>query len=138
MHLNLARFRTAGSARFTHSHGPLTTQMVCRNLSKHVKTTCGFVNIARKAEIGRRKVFFFNLNYKSFPIHTGFEPLSSPIRWRVMAIYKRDVFQPRLGFVGVQIFTNFWCFVHNFGYRYARKSFKVSKDADFDLVSEKV
>jgi len=27
-------------------------------MSKHVKTTCGFVNIARKAEIARRKVFF--------------------------------------------------------------------------------
>jgi len=39
--------------------------------------------------------------------------------------------------VGAEIFTNFWCFVHNFGYRYARKSFKCSKDADFGLVSEK-
>jgi len=40
--------------------------------------------------------------------------------------------------VGAEIFTNFWCFVHNFGYRYARKSFKGSKDADFGLVSEKI
>jgi len=29
-------------------------------------------------------------------------------------------------------------FGHNFGYRYARKSFKGSKDADFGLVSEKI
>jgi len=58
MHLNLARFRAANSARFTHSHGPLTSQIVWRNLSKHVKTTCGFVNVARKVEIARRKVFF--------------------------------------------------------------------------------
>jgi len=58
MHLNLARFRTGDSARFAHSHGPLTSRIIYRNLSKHVKTTCGFVNIARKAEIARRKVFF--------------------------------------------------------------------------------
>jgi len=54
-----------------------------------------------------------------------------------MAIYKRDVFQPRLGFGGAEIFTNFWCFVHKFGYRYARKSFKGSNDVDLGLVSEK-
>ena len=38
----------------------------------------------------------------------------------------------------VEIFTNLWCFVHNFHYRYARKSFKGSKDADFALVSKTV
>jgi len=43
-----------------------------------------------------------------------------------------------MGFVGAEIFTNFWCFVHNFGYRYARKSFNSSKDADFGLVSKKI
>jgi len=48
------------------------------------------------------------------------------------------VFQPKLGFVGVEIFTNIAFFGHNFGYRHARKSFKGSKDADFDLVSEKI
>jgi len=32
----------------------------------------------------------------------------------------------------------FGVFFHNFGYRYARKSFKDSKDADFGLVSEKI
>jgi len=46
-------FGAADSARFTHSHGPLTSQIVYRNLSKHVKTTCGFVNIAKKAEIAQ-------------------------------------------------------------------------------------
>jgi len=40
--------------------------------------------------------------------------------------------------VGAEIFTNFWCFVHTFDYRYARKSFKGSKDADFGLESEKI
>jgi len=39
--------------------------------------------------------------------------------------------------VGAEIFTNFCFFVHNFGYRYARKSFKGSKDADFGLVFKK-
>jgi len=39
--------------------------------------------------------------------------------------------------VGAEIFTNI-VFSHNFGYRYARKSFKGSKDADFGLVSEKI
>jgi len=56
--INLARFRAADSARFTHSHGPLTSRIFYRNLSKHFKTTCGFANTVRKAEIARRKVFF--------------------------------------------------------------------------------
>ena len=77
MQLNHARFRAADSARFTHSHGPLTSRIINRNLSKHVKATCGFVNIARKAEIAQRKDFFFFLKYKSFPIQTGFEQLAS-------------------------------------------------------------
>jgi len=55
-----------------------------------------------------------------------------------MAIWKKDVFQPRLGFVGAEIFTNFSCFVHNFGYRFARRSFKGSEDADFGAISEKI
>jgi len=46
------------------------------------------------------------------------------------------VFQPKLGFVGAEIFTNFCFFIHIFGYRYARKPFKGSKDTDFCLVSE--
>jgi len=47
------------------------------------------------------------------------------------------VFHPTLGFVGAEIVTNFCFFIHNFGYRYARKPFKGSKDADFGLGSEK-
>jgi len=47
------------------------------------------------------------------------------------------VFQPKWGFVGAEIFPNFVFFGQNFGYTYARKSFKGSKDADFGLVSEK-
>ena len=46
------------------------------------------------------------------------------------------MFQPELGFVGAEMFTNLGFFGHNFGYSYARKSFKGSKDADFGLVSE--
>jgi len=84
------------------------------------------------------KIVFFSLNYKSFPIQSGIEQLSSSIRWRVLGMQKRGVFHHRLGFVGAEIFTKFWCFVHNFGYRYARKSFKCSKDADFGLVSKKI
>jgi len=48
------------------------------------------------------------------------------------------VFHPRLGFVGAEILTNFCFFVHNFGYRSARKPFKDSIDADFGLVSKKI
>jgi len=47
------------------------------------------------------------------------------------------VFQPKLGFVGAESFTNFCFFIHYFGYAYARKPLKGSKDADFCLVSEK-
>jgi len=32
------------------------------------------------------KIVIFSLNYKSFPIQSGFEQLSSSIRWRVLAI----------------------------------------------------
>jgi len=53
-----------------------------------------------------------------------------------MAIQKRGVNHPRLGFVGAEIFTNFCFFIHNFDSRYVRKPFKVSKDADFGLVSK--
>jgi len=40
--------------------------------------------------------------------------------------------------VDAEIFTNFGVFVHNLGYRYARKPSKGSKYADFDLVSKKI
>jgi len=55
------------------------------------------------------KIVFFSLNYKSFPIQSGFEQLSSLIRRRVLAIYKMFSFQAKLEFVGAEIFTNF-CF----------------------------
>jgi len=40
--------------------------------------------------------------------------------------------------MGEEIFTSFCFFVHNFSYRYARNSFKGSKDTDFGLVSAKI
>jgi len=51
---------------------------------------------------------------------------------------KKGCIPPRLGFVGAEIFTKFCFFVYNFGYRYARKSFKGSKDADFGLISKNI
>jgi len=81
MHLNLAGFRAADSARFSNSHGMLTSWDVLRYLSKHVKTTCGFVNIAKQAE-SQMKILFFSMY---FHIQSGFEQLSCSIRWRVMA-----------------------------------------------------
>jgi len=55
-----------------------------------------------------------------------------------MAIWKRGVIQPRLGFVNAEIFTKFWFCIHDFGYRYVRKPFKGPKDADFGLVSKNI
>jgi len=134
MQLNLARFRASDSARFSNSHGTLTSWIVLRNLSKHVKTTCGFVNIARKAEIARWKVFFsaYTTSVSPFRSDLNSSLARSAGEWWP---FRKGVFSIPLGFVGAEIFTNFWCFVHNFGYRYARKSFKGSKDADFGLVS---
>jgi len=63
----------------------LTSWIVWTDLSKHVKTSCGFVNMDRKAEIAV-KIVIFSLNYKSFWIQSRFEQLSSSIRWRVLAI----------------------------------------------------
>jgi len=45
-----------------------------------------FCKHSQKGRNRTTKRFFFSLNYKSFPIQTGFEQLSSLIRWRVMAI----------------------------------------------------
>jgi len=45
---------------------------------------------------------------------------------------------PQSGFRGSKLWVNFWFMSHNFRSRYARKSFKGSKDADFGLVSKKV
>ena len=127
MHLNLARFRTADSARFTHSHGPLTSRIIFRNLSQHVKKTSGFVNIAKKAKIARWKVFFQpELSLSQFRTD-----LNSSLAWSAGELrpFRKGMFSsPDWGLEDAEIFTNFWCFVHNFGYRYARKSFKGSKD----------
>ena len=58
MHLNLAWFRASDSAWFFNSHGTLTPWIVLTDLSKHVRTSCDFVNMARNSEIARRKLFF--------------------------------------------------------------------------------
>ena len=64
--------------------------------------------------------------------------MRSSIRWRVMAIWKRGVFHPRLGLWVQKFLQIFVFFVHNFGYRYARKSFKGSEDVDFGVVSKQI
>jgi len=51
--------------------------------------------------------------------------------------YTKGVYSAPCWGLGAEIFTNFCFFIHNFGYGYARKPFKGSKDADFGLVSEK-
>jgi len=123
MHLNLARFHAAN---------------ITDCLEKPVKTTCDFVNIARKAKIARQKVFFFSLNYKSFSIQTGFEQLSSSIRWQVMAIRKVVFSSPDWVLWLLKYSPSFGVLSIIFCYRYVRKSFKGSKDADFGLVSENI
>jgi len=45
-----------------------------------VKTSCGFVKNGQKGGNRTVKIVFFSLNYKSFPIQSGFEQLSSSIR----------------------------------------------------------
>jgi len=96
-----------------------------------------FCKHSQKGQNRTVKSLFFSLYCKSFPIQIRFEQLSRSMRWRMVVIKQRGVFHPRLGLVGADIFNNFCFFVHNFRYRYARKSFKGSKDADFDLVSKK-
>jgi len=95
MQLDLARFRAADSARFSNAWD------VSRNLSKDVKTTCGFVNIAKKAKIAPRK------------------------------LEKKGCIPPQVGVCGSRNFQQFCFFYSYFGYKYARKSFEGSKDADF-------
>jgi len=104
-----------------------------------VKTCQNILWFCKHGQKGRNrtvKILFFSLNYKSFPIQSGFEQLYSSIRWRVMAIWKRGVFHPRLGLWVQKFLQIFVFFVHYFGHRYARKSFKGSKDVDFGLVSK--
>jgi len=53
-----------------------------------------------------------------------------------MAKSKLGVIQPLVSFVGVEILTTFWFLIHNFGFRYARKPIKGSKDSDYSLVTK--
>jgi len=53
-----------------------------------------------------------------------------------MAISKLCVIHPRLAFVGVEILISFCFLWHNFGYGYARKQIKGSKDSHDSLVSK--
>ena len=49
--------------------------------------------------------------------------------------YRDGSVPTQIGVCGCRNFTSLF-FIHNFGYRYARKPFKGSKDVDFCLVSE--
>jgi len=56
---------------------------------KPVKTCRNNLWVCKHSRKGRNRMekrVFFSLIYKSFPIQSGFEQLSSSIRWRVMAI----------------------------------------------------
>jgi len=56
---------------------------------KPVKTCQNNLWFCKHSQKGRNrtvKSLFFSLNYKSFPIQSGFEQLSASIRWRVIAI----------------------------------------------------
>jgi len=133
MHLNFAWFRAVDSARFSNFHGTLMSWIVLTDLSKHVKTSCGFVNMDRKPEIARWKVFF-QPKLQVFPhserIWTALllDPLASDGHLENRCI------QSQIGVCGFKNFHQILFFVHNFGYRYARKLFNGSKDADFGLV----
>jgi len=45
-----------------------------------------FCKHGQKGRNRRVKIVFFSPNYKSFPIQSGFEQLSSSIRWLLLAI----------------------------------------------------
>jgi len=48
----------------------LTSSNILTDLSKHVKTSCSYVNIAKKADNPRRKIFF-SLNYNTSRVSEG-------------------------------------------------------------------
>jgi len=50
IHLSPVKFRATKSARFLNSHGTLTSSNVLTDLSTPAKTSCGYVNMAKKAE----------------------------------------------------------------------------------------
>ena len=86
--------------------------------------------MARKAEIAQCK-FFFSLYYKSFPIQSRFEQLSSLICWGVMATQKRGVLYPRLEFVSrdrpiYRPIFGFYRYIGQYG-RYYRPQQKLTK-----------
>jgi len=54
-----------------------------------MKTCQNILWFCKHGQKGRNrtmKIVFFSLNCKSFPIQSGFEQLSSSIRWRLLAI----------------------------------------------------
>jgi len=67
-----------------NSQGMLTSSHVLTDLSKHVKTSCGYVNIAKKPATTMK--IFLNCKLQDIPNLRGYEQLSSTSCWRVMAI----------------------------------------------------
>jgi len=100
-----------------HKHS-LITQTSTKNTTSQVKNS-------------------FQSKLQDFTSFKGLEQLSSSSCWQVMAIYIMGVIHPRLAFVGVETFTNFCFFGHNFGSWYARKPTKGSEGLDDSLVFKK-
>ena len=112
----------------------MLTSSKCKQMSKNPVVMI----TSTKSRHPTLKNSFSILNYKTLPIYRGLEQLSSSSCWCVMAIYHMGVKHPRLVFVGVEIFTNFWFLINNFGSKYAKKSIKGSKDSHDGLDSKTV
>jgi len=138
MHLNLARFRAADSARSTYSHRAADVTDCSEKPVKTCQNNLWFCKHSQKGRNRTAKRFFFSLNYKSFLIQSGFEQLSSSNPLASDSHLEKGCVPTQIGVCGCRNIHQFcFFFGHNFGYRYARKSFKGSKDADFGLVSIK-
>jgi len=133
MHLGLVRFRATDSARFLNSHGTLTSWIVLINLSKHVKTSRGFVNMASRAEIARWIFFSVKTTSLSHSERIGTARLWLDLLGSDGHIGK-GCFALKLGFVSAEIFTNFGFVIDDF----ATDMLESYKDPDFGQVSKKI
>jgi len=106
-------------------------------LCKHpvvMQTSCGYVNMANRNRAVKR---FVQCKLQVFP---HLEPVWTALWLDLLASdghIEKGCIPPQVGVCGCRNFHQFVFFIHNFGYRYARKPFKGSEDADFGLVSEK-
>ena len=96
-------------------------------------TSYHYISIKKTWYPKLKRFFLLQTTY----LHESLEGLNSPLAQSDGDLLPGEKC-PQSGFWGSKILINFWFMSHIFRSRYARKSFKGSKDADIGLVSKKI